>query len=138
MARIKLKHLTKNRGIEMKKINFKNMAMMGIIFLSLFLITEPAMAASAGGGLPFDGWLTKIQNSITGPFAFAAAIIGMTAAGATLIFGGDMNGFMKTLIFFVLVLAFVVAAQNTITAITGKGAEIHHIQQSISVLKASL
>ena len=41
-----------------------------------------------------------------------------------LIFGGDMNGFMKTLVFIVLVLAFVIAAQNTLSAITGTGAVI--------------
>jgi len=97
---------------------------MGLTVLFLLLVTDPAMASSAGGGLPFDSWLTKIQKSITGPFAFSAAIIGLVAAGATLIFGGELNGFMRSLIFFVLVLAFLVAAQNTMTAITGKGAEI--------------
>ncbi len=100
------------------------MWMMGLVVLFLLFITHPAMASTAGGGLPFDSWLTKIQKSITGPFAFSAAIIGLVAAGATLIFGGDMNGFMRTLVFFVLVLSFLVAAQNTMTAITGKGAEI--------------
>lgn len=105
-------------------INYKSIWMMGAVVLLLLLMTHPACASSAGGGLPFDSWLTKIQKSITGPFAFSAAIIGLVAAGATLIFGGDMNGFMRTLIFFVLVLSFLVAAQNTMTAITGKGAEI--------------
>ncbi|HAT1130445.1 TPA: TrbC/VirB2 family protein [Legionella pneumophila] len=106
------------------RINEKHLWMMGVVILLLLLMTEPASASSAGGGLPFDSWLTKIQKSITGPFAFSAAIIGLVAAGATLIFGGDMNGFMRTLVFFVLVLSFLVAAQNTMTAITGKGAEI--------------
>lgn len=103
---------------------YQKMLGLGIILLAFMLMTHPAMAASAGGGLPFDGWLTKIQKSITGPFAFSTAIIGLAAAGATLIFGGDMNGVMRTLIVFVLVLSFLVAAQNTLTAITGKGAEI--------------
>lgn len=105
-------------------LNHKKIGIMALLVLGLLLMTHPALASSAGGGLPFDSWLIKIQKSITGPFAFSAAIIGLVAAGATLIFGGDMNGFMRTLIFFVLVLAFLVAAQNTMTAITGKGAEI--------------
>lgn len=105
-------------------MNYKKILSFSCLILALFLITDQAMAATAGGGLPFDGWLTKIQKSITGPFAFSAAIIGLVAAGATLIFGGDMNGVMRTLIVFVLVLSFLVAAQNTLTAITGKGAEI--------------
>jgi len=105
-------------------LNYKKIGMIGLVVLFLFFITHPALASTTGGGLPFDSWLTKIQKSITGPFAFSAAIIGLVAAGATLIFGGDMNGFMRTLIFFVLVLSFLVAAQNTMRAITGKGAEI--------------
>lgn len=104
--------------------NQKKYWALGLSVLLLLFITHPSFAASAGGGLPFDSWLTKIQKSITGPFAFSAAIIGLVAAGATLIFGGELNGFMRTLIFFVLVLSFLVAAQNTMTAITGKGAEI--------------
>jgi len=105
-------------------INYRSLWMMGAIVLLLLLITHPACASSAGGGLPFDSYLTKIQKSITGPFAFTAAIIGLVGAGATLIFGGEMNGFLRTLLFIVLVLSFLVAAQNTMTAITGKGAEI--------------
>lgn len=93
--------------------------------LAILLSSHPAFAAAtAGGGLPFDDWFTKVRSSITGPFAFTASIVGLVGAGATLIFGGDMNGFLRTLIFVVLVLAFIVAAQNTIAAITGQGAEI--------------
>ena len=105
-------------------INYRNLWAMGAVILLLLFITHPAFASSAGGGLPFDSYLTKIQKSITGPFAFTAAIIGLVGAGATLIFGGEMNGFLRTLLFIVLVLSFLVAAQNTMTAITGKGAEI--------------
>ena len=92
----------------------------------LFLMsTSPLFASStSGGGLPFDSWLTTISNSITGPFAFSVSIIGLVAAGAALIFGGDMNGFMRSLIFIVLVLSFVIAAKNTLSAITGTGAQI--------------
>ncbi|HDV6994536.1 TPA: TrbC/VirB2 family protein [Escherichia coli] len=90
-----------------------------------FMAAEPALASNtSGGGLPFDDWMTNIRTSITGPFAFTASIIGIVGAGATLIFGGDMNGFLRSLIFIVLVLSFLVAAQNTVSAITGRGAEL--------------
>lgn len=93
--------------------------------LILLSLTEPTFAASsAGGGLPFDGWLTKVSNSITGPFAFTVSIVGIVAVGSMLIFGGDMSGFMKTMIFIVLVLSFVITAKNTLSSITGQGAEI--------------
>ncbi|HUD34558.1 MAG TPA: TrbC/VirB2 family protein [Variovorax sp.] len=94
-------------------------------FALLMLLASHAHAASgAGGGLPYEDWLTRIRQSITGPVAFGISVIAIVAAGAMLIFGGDMNGFMKTLVFIVLVLAFVIAAQNTLSAITGTGAVI--------------
>lgn len=104
-----------------------------IALLVLIANVDCAFASStSGGGLPFDSWLTNIRTSVTGPFAFTASVIGIVAAGATLIFGGDMNGFMRTIIFIVLVLSFLVAAQNTLSAITGTGAEICTIYNHIA------
>ena len=97
---------------------------LGVLALMLLLAPDAHASAGTGGGLPYEDWLTKIRQSITGPVAFAISIIAIVAAGAMLIFGGDMNGFMKTLVFIVLVLAFVIAAQNMLSAITGTGAVI--------------
>lgn len=97
---------------------------LAVVALLLFLSSNAHAAAGAGGGLPYEDWLTRVRASITGPVAFAVSIIAIVAAGAMLIFGGDMNGFMKTLVFIVLVLAFVIAAQNMLTAITGTGTVI--------------
>ena len=97
---------------------------LGALALTLLLAQDAHAAAGTGGGLPYEDWLTKIRQSITGPVAFAVSVIAIVAAGAMLIFGGDMNGFMKTLVFIVLVLAFVIAAQNMLSAITGVGAAI--------------
>lgn len=95
-----------------------------LALLFVFLIEPSWATTTSGGGLPFDSWLTKVKNSITGPFAFTVSIIGIVGAGAMLIFGGDMNGFLRSIIFIVLVLAFLVAAQSMLTAVTGKGALI--------------
>lgn len=93
------------------------------LLLLLLIVTHPSFAAgTGGGGLPFDDWFTRLRQSITGPFAFAVSVIGLVGAGSTLIFGGDMNGFLRTLVFMVLVLSLVIAAQNTLSAITGQGA----------------
>lgn len=97
---------------------------LAVLALTLLLAQDAYAAAGTGGGLPYEDWLTKIRQSITGPVAFAVSVIAIVAAGAMLIFGGDMNGFMKTLVFIVLVLAFVIAAQNMLSAITGVGAVI--------------
>jgi type IV secretion system protein TrbC len=100
--------------------------------LALMLLAPNAhAAAAAGGGLPFDTWLDKIVASVTGPIAFGVSVIAIVAAGSMLIFGGDMNGFLKTLVFIVLVLALVIAAKNTLSAITGTGAVIADAMQYV-------
>ena len=104
----------------------------GALAFMLLLAQDAHAAAGTGGGLPYEDWLTKIRQSITGPVAFAVSVIAIVAAGAMLIFGGDMNGFMKTLVFIVLVLAFVIAAQNMLSAITGVGAVIADAMQNTS------
>jgi len=55
-------------------------ASIGILFL-LLIISQPALASSTttAGGLSFDSWFTKIRDSITGPFAFTASIVGLVA-----------------------------------------------------------
>ena len=56
--------------------------------------------------------------------AFALSIIGIVVAGGILIFGGELNGFFRTLIFLVLVMALLVGAQNMMSTFFGRGAEI--------------
>jgi type IV secretory pathway VirB2 component (pilin) len=108
----------------------------GALALLMLLTTQAHAASGAGGGLPYEDWLTRIRQSITGPVAFGISVIAIVAAGAMLIFGGDMNGFMKTLVFIVLVLAFVIAAQNTLSAITGTGAVIASLADHLPALRA--
>ncbi|WP_075256225.1 conjugal transfer system pilin TrbC [Herbaspirillum camelliae] len=100
--------------------------MLGLIALAALLITpETAMAAEGvGGKLPYEDWLTNLRNSITGPVAFSLSIIGIVVAGGVLIFGGELNGFFRTLIFIVLVMALLVGAQNMMGTFFGRGAEI--------------
>lgn len=81
-------------------------------------------SAGSGGGLPYESWLTKVRQSVTGPVAFTLSIVGIVGAGALLIFGGEINGFIKTLVFIVLVAALLVGAQNLLSTITGTGAII--------------
>ncbi|SAL62601.1 TrbC/VirB2 family protein [Caballeronia humi] len=117
----------------MPRINTSRALLVLGVALLLLIVAHPAFASNtSGGGLPFDDWFTKIRQSVTGPFAFTASIVGLVGAGATLIFGGDMNGFLRTLIFIVLVLCFLVAAQNTISAITGQGAEITALSNALA------
>lgn len=102
--------------------------MLGALLLAGTGLLTPELAAAAaagggGGGMPWDPWFVTIQNSITGPVAFAFALIGIVVAGAVLIFGGELNGFFRTLMFIVLVMGLLVGAQNLMT-IFGQGASI--------------
>jgi type IV secretory pathway VirB2 component (pilin) len=86
---------------------------------------QPAFASEGtGGSLPYESWLTNLRNSVTGPVAFALSLIGIVVAGGVLIFGGELNGFFRTLIFIVLVMALLVGAQNMMSTFFGRGAEI--------------
>jgi type IV secretion system protein TrbC len=81
-----------------------------------------AQAATGGGGLPWEAPLTTLSNSITGPVAYGVSIIGIVGAGGILIFaGGQVNEFLRSVLFIVLV----IAAKNTMSAFGwGAGAEI--------------
>lgn len=104
-----------------------------ILFLAfIFLAPQHAFASTGtGGSLPYESWLTNLQNSVTGPVAFALSIIGIVVAGGVLIFGGDLNGFFRTLIFLVLVMALLVGAQNVMSTFFGRGAEIASLSNAV-------
>ena len=97
-----------------------------VILLALIMLAPHQAFASegTGGSLPYESWLTNLRNSATGPVAFALSIIGIVIAGGVLIFGGDLNGFFRTLIFLTLVMALLVGAQNVMSTFFGRGAEI--------------
>ena len=99
-------------------------AMMALLAL-IVLAPEQAFASEGtGGSLPYESWLTNLRNSVTGPVAFTLSVIGIVIAGSVLIFGGDLNGFFRTLVFIVLVMALLVGAQNMMSTFFGRGAEI--------------
>ncbi len=98
---------------------------LALLLALLVLLAPPAWASEGtGGSLPYESWLTNLRNSVTGPVAFALSIIGIVIAGGVLIFGGDLNGFFRTLVFLVLVMALLVGAQNVMGQFFGRGAEL--------------
>jgi type IV secretion system protein VirB2 len=92
------------------------------LVLSLLSLPTLALANATGGGLPYEDGLKKLTESIKGPVAFAISLIGIVAAGAALIFGGEMSGFLRTMIFLVLVIAIIVNASNLISFVGGDSA----------------
>ena len=97
------------------------------LFLLAFCLLasgEAYASEGVGGTLPYESWLMNLRNSVTGPVAFTLSMVGIVVAGGALVMGGDLSGFFRTLVFIVLVLAFLVGAQNMMSNFFGRGAEI--------------
>lgn len=114
--------------------NRPTLVYIGLALLLAVLSLAPDFAhaaVGAGGGLPYEGWLAALRSSVTGPVAFALSIIGIVIAGGVLIFGGDLNGFFRTLVFITLVMALLVGAQNIMSNFFGQGAEIASLGNAV-------
>ena len=108
----------------MTHIKQMNTSILTILAALLALIAPDVLAAGAGGGLPYEAGLTLLQNSLTGPVALAVSVIAVVVTGATLIFGGDISGFARSMVYIVLVGAVLVAAGNVATTLFGAGASV--------------
>ncbi|MTW05907.1 conjugal transfer protein TrbC [Duganella ginsengisoli] len=98
---------------------------MATLILLACIFPEHAHASEgAGGGLPYEDWFDKLRASVTGPVAFTLSILGLVIAGGTLIFGGELSGFFKSLVYVTLVMSLLVGAQNFMSTFYGRGAEI--------------
>jgi type IV secretory pathway VirB2 component (pilin) len=95
-----------------------------VLLLLVTLHPEAANASSAGGTLPWDGPLTTLKNDITGPVAFTIALLAMVAAGAALVFGGEINEFVRRIIMLVLVAALITGVVNVASALGITGAVV--------------
>ncbi len=93
-----------------------------VAMLCLVLVT-PALASS-GGGLPWEGPLQQIQESITGPVAGFIALAAVAIAGGMLIFGGELNDFARRLMYVVLVAGILLGATQIVGLFSASGASI--------------
>lgn len=89
----------------------------------LAALARPAMASS-GGGLPWEGPLEQIQQSITGPVAGFIALAAVAVAGGMLIFGGELNDFARRLMYVVLVAGILLGATQIVDLFGASGASI--------------
>lgn len=93
-----------------------------LLFLTMIL-ADPALASS-GGGLPWEGPLQRIQQSITGPVAGFIALAAVAVAGGMLIFGGELNDFARRLMYVVLVAGILLGATQIVALFGATGASI--------------
>jgi type IV secretion system protein TrbC len=99
-----------------------------VLFLMAILVSlalpETAFAEDGmgeGGGLPYESGLKNLALSMTGPVPFVISLLGIVGCGAMLIFGGEISGFMRTMVFIVLVVAVIVQAENIVNLLKGTG-----------------
>ncbi len=69
-----------------------------------------------------DGPLTKLLNSVTGPVAFIFSVIALVVFGAALLFGSDLNAFVRGLLVIMMIISVVVFAKNLLASVFGIGA----------------
>ncbi|MDV3470254.1 TrbC/VirB2 family protein [Stenotrophomonas sp. C3(2023)] len=106
-------------------LNLDVRLLMMLVMVALMVMPELAMASAPGADdLPFVGSMKRVSDSLSGPFATALSIVAIVGAGAMLIFGGDMNGFMRTLIFLVMVIAMIITAGSLVTFLGGSSAVV--------------
>jgi len=106
----------------MKNIRQNSVVMKTMQMISLaVLLTLPSMALAFAGDktLPYEEGLGVLYTSLTGPVPFAISLVGIVACGAMLIFGGEISGFMRTLVFIVLVVAVIVQATSIVGMLGG-------------------
>ena len=75
------------------------------------------MASTAGGALPWETPLQAIRDSITGPIAYAISLIGIVVAGAMLVWGGEINEFVRRIIMLILAISLIVFAANILATL---------------------
>ena len=102
-----------------------------LLAISLGTLAEPALAAG-GGGLPWEGPLQQIQQSITGPVAGFIALAAVAIAGGMLIFGGELNDFARRLMYVVLVAGILLGATQIVALFGSTGASIGDLARLMS------
>lgn len=95
-----------------------------LVALGAIVLASPALAGSGGGGLPWEGPLEQIQESITGPVAGYIALAAVAIAGGMLIFGGELNDFARRLMYVVLVAGILLGATQIVGLFGATGASI--------------
>lgn len=104
----------------------RNTAMLITLVVLIATVSPAAYAAAAGGagGLPWEGPLQRIGDSLAGPVAFAMSLAGVAVTGLMLVFGGEIGMFASRSAYMVLAVSLLVFARNLLTTLFAAGALI--------------
>jgi type IV secretion system protein TrbC len=76
------------------KNSTKKTVLQGILLTMALIICMPALAHASGSGLPWEGPLQRILDSISGPVAKVAGVLAIVLTGIGLAFG-EGGGLMR-------------------------------------------
>src|SRR5258708_130424 len=98
---------------------------LAVMLVLLILLPDQALASTTGGaGLPWETPLQKVRDSITGPVAYAMSLLGIVVTGAVLVFGGEINEFVRRVIMLILVVSLMVFATDLMSTLFNAGAVV--------------
>ncbi len=97
-----------------------------IICGTAVVVATPAQAtaysagSTAGGatvvnGLPYATALSQIKADLSGPTAGILAVLAFVGCGAALVWGGEISGFVKSLIYTAMAASLMVSADALVT-----------------------
>jgi type IV secretion system protein TrbC len=91
---------------------------MGVALLAFFLLLpEQAHANTAtGGGLPWEDPINKLVNSMIGPVALGMILLGLVGGVWGFMTGGEINGFVRSMVVMVLAGSILAAAKPFVTS----------------------
>ena len=123
----------------MKIVNFfkSNISNIFTLALCICIAMLPEIANASSTGMPYEGALEKLKNSLTGPVAQTVAIVGIVASGATLIFGGEISGFLKSVVYLILVCSLLVAGTKVISVFSDSTSGANIAFNSVQVIDNS-
>jgi type IV secretion system protein VirB2 len=98
--------------------------LLALTVLALFSADHAFASTSGNSGLQWETPLEKVRDSITGPVAYAISLLGIVVTGAILVFGGEINEFVRRVIMLVLVVSLMVFATDILSTLFNKGALI--------------
>ena len=97
----------------------------GFLTLAVLIGSAISFAAETGSNLPWEGPLSTLVTSLTGPVAYAISVIAIVALGATLAFAsGEMGETMKRLLQIGIAVCLVVFAAQVMSSFIGQAAEV--------------
>lgn len=97
----------------------KKHVLMALAIMALLILAPHALADVSTGGLPWEGPLKKLVDSLKGPIAVGIGVISFIMAGAMLAFGGEWGEVGKRASIIVLVVSVLLLAANFLPALFG-------------------